>query len=391
MLNLAQVSQQIAHMAAESQLASEDLSKRLETAVQQLHLEAGRLPAFIEKLLASKTSWLLAGIREPLKQSYALPPRPQKVTVVAADGSQIAPSHHEIVPAFLLNIATIVLHYGTGERALLRSTPTVFYRDEDLYMDFGGQRVQVTGEILGMRRTLMELQGLLQQSILSQESGHQTCAMVDGSLILWHLEGKPPAYQKSTLADYLSYLEQARQRRIPVMGYISRPRSRDVLNALRVGLCPETVANCDRCPYTDLPRLPCAEIEGLSDRRIFEDFLRPGERTAVFDSASRILESYGDHRICFCYIHVGTEIARMEIPQWVANDPDLLALAHTVAYDQACKGGGYPIALAEAHQHAVVRGPDRELFYEMVATVLRRRGTRVALSPKNLHKQRMTV
>jgi hypothetical protein len=79
------------------------------------------------------------------------------------------------------------------------------------------------------------------------------------------------------------------------------------------------------------------------------------------------------------------------MPQWVANDPELSAFAHTVAYDQALKGGGYPIALAEAHQQAVVRGADRELFYEMVGTVLQRRGTRVALSPKNLHKRRMTV
>ena len=50
---------------------------------------------------------------------------------------------------------------------------------------------------------------------------------------------------------------------IPVAGYISRPRSRDVVNALRVGLCPETAPNCDRCPYKDLPKLPCAEIEGI--------------------------------------------------------------------------------------------------------------------------------
>ena len=114
MLNLAKVSQQIAHMAAESQLASEDMGKRLEKALQQLRLESGRLADFLEKLMASKTSWLLAGIHEPLAQAYALPSRPQTVTVVASDGSQIAPSHHEIVPAFLLNIATIVLHYGTA-------------------------------------------------------------------------------------------------------------------------------------------------------------------------------------------------------------------------------------------------------------------------------------
>jgi hypothetical protein len=52
---------------------------------------------------------------------------------------------------------------------------------------------------------------------------------------------------------------------------------------------------------------------------------------------------------------------------------------------------GYPIALAEAHQHAVVRGAERELFYEMVTAVLLRRGMRATISPKNLGKRRMTV
>ena len=62
----------------------------------------------------SKTSWLVAAIHEPLNRTYGLPPRPETVTVVAADGSQIMPSHHEVVPAFLLNIATVVLNYGSG-------------------------------------------------------------------------------------------------------------------------------------------------------------------------------------------------------------------------------------------------------------------------------------
>ena len=47
MLNLAKVSQQIAHMAAESQRASEHMGKRLEKALQQLRLESGRLANFL--------------------------------------------------------------------------------------------------------------------------------------------------------------------------------------------------------------------------------------------------------------------------------------------------------------------------------------------------------
>lgn len=391
MLDLAQVQQQIGAMAREQQRMSEDRLQRLDLAVAQAALESGRLTDFLRKLRASKTSWLLAGISEALQATYPLPPRPEALTVVATDGSQITPSHHEVIPSFLLNISTVVLHYGTGERAVLRSAPTLFYRDEDLYTDYGGQRVQVTGDLLGMRRTLMECQTLMQQASQAQDTGHCTCALSDGSLILWHLEGKPQDYKQENLAQYLASLEQARQRQIPVAGYISRPRSRDVINALRVGLCPEPVAHCERCPYTDLPQLPCATIEGLSDRQLFQRLLKPGERTALFRSASRVLDEYGPHRIAFFYLHVGAEVVRLEVPQWVATTPALLDLMHAVAYDQAQKGMGYPVALAEAHQHAVVRGAERDLFYEMVTAVMLRRGMRAAMSQKNLGKRRMTV
>jgi hypothetical protein len=391
MLDLARVSQQITRMASQTQLTSEDLLKRLDLALGRLSLESARLDDFMEKLAVSKTSWLVAGIHESLERTCDLPPRPQAVTVVASDGSQIVPSHHEVVPAYLLNIATVVLHYGTGERAEFSSTPTLFYREEDLYTDYGGQRVQVAGEILGMRRTVMEFQSLMQQATTAQQSGHRTCALSDGSLILWQLEGKPQDYQQQSLEQYLACMETARQQSIPLIGYISRPRSRDVLNALRVGLCPEDVPNCDRCPYRHLPKLPCADIEGLSDRSLFAQLLQPGERTPVFASRSRILDAYGLHRIGFFYLNVGSEIARIELPQWVATEPTLLDLVHTVAYDQAQKGSGYPVALAEAHQHVVVRGAERELFYEMVTAVLVRRGVHTSMSPKNLHKRRMTV
>src|SRR5215471_2634662 len=175
MLDLTKVNQQIGRMAVEQQLVSDDMLKRLDIALGQLALESGRLPAFMRKLQASKTSWLLAGVRESLEKAYPLPPRPLAITVVASDGSQIVPSHHEVIPAFLLNVSTIVLHYGTGERAELTSTPTLFYRDEDLYMDYGGQRVQVAGDLLGMRRTLMEFQALLRQDACTGEWPSHLC------------------------------------------------------------------------------------------------------------------------------------------------------------------------------------------------------------------------
>jgi hypothetical protein len=64
-----------------------------------------------------------------------------------------------------------------------------------------------------------------------------------------------------------------------------------------------------------------------------------------------------------------------------------MSFAHAVAYDQAQRGRGYPVALAEAHEAAVVRGADREAFYALVARRLAADGHRVAMSRKQVRKR----
>ncbi len=36
--------------------------------------------------------------------------------------------------------------------------------------------------------------------------------------------------------------------------------------------------------------------------------------------------------------------------------------------DQIRKGSGYPVSLSEAHEQAVVRASDRELFYDLLGS-----------------------
>ena len=67
---------------------------------------------------------------------------------------------------------------------------------------------------------------------------------------------------------------------------------------------------------------------------------------------------------------MGDETARIEIPQWVAENEGLLNLTHALVYDQCRRGGGYPAALSEAHEQAVVTGADRENFWELVESSL---------------------
>ena len=63
---------------------------------------------------------------------------------------------------------------------------------------------------------------------------------------------------------------------------------------------------------------------------------------------------------------IKNEIARIEIPQWVAQDETQLNLTHTLVLDQCQRGQGYPVVLGEAHEKAVITGADRENFWQMV-------------------------
>jgi NurA-like 5'-3' nuclease len=111
-------------------------------------------------------------------------------------------------------------------------------------------------------------------------------------------------------------------------------------------------------------------VAGVRDRELFSNILSRGERSAVFISPSKIQKRYGGHRVYFFYLKVDDEVARVEIPQWVATDENLLNLAHALVLDQCQRGQGYPVALSEAHEKAVVTGVDREEFWQLVESFL---------------------
>ena len=405
MLDLAALKRQINRMTSEQKKQKKDFSERVGRAFEELARWKEDWRALADKVARSRTSWLVANISEPLGACYAPPERPKQLTVVAADGSQIYPDRHEISPCYLVNISRIAFHYGTLEKPTMTSRPKLFYRDEDLYPMWGGRRGSANTEIVSAQRDAMELEALADLGQEAKNGGKTTVALSDGTLILWRLEGKPADFRDAALKDLLAMFERFRVQGTPLAGYISQPGSRDVVNALQVGLCPSDPADCDRCPFAEkedelfppdstgatAEELPCVVLDGVTDRMLFDRILKPGERSGVFGSSSKILNEYGAHRTRFFYVNVGYETARVEIPAWVATDEALLGLVHTCVVDQAKKGDGYPIALAEAHEQAVVRGPDRELFYKLLEDTFVRNEIQARVSRKSFRKRAIAV
>ena len=323
---------------------------------------------------------------EPLDTHIDLPIPPAVHTVIATDGSQIAPNHHEIAYCYLLNVGRVVLHYGQNRHPLLDSLPEVFYRFEDLYIS--RQWGIRTEEWMGYRRTASEAIVLAELACATQRQVPML-AMVDGSLIYWFLEQLPVEARDRILPPILEAWSQLEDCGIPLMGYLSASRSGEALNFLRLQACPHTDPDCmTYCP-NQLEKTPCQVLDPLKDTALWTLQLQPGQRSALWRSSARILDLYGgSHAIYFCYVHVGTEIARIEVPAWVAEDSALLDQALGLMLAQVQKGYGYPVALAEAHNQAVVRGGDRARFFALLEQQMIKAGLRnVGTSYKEARKR----
>lgn len=323
---------------------------------------------------------------EPLDTCFEVNVPPEVQTVMATDGSQIAPSHHEIAYCYLINVGRVLLHYGQNRQPLLDSLPEVFYRPEELYVS--RQWGIRTEEWMGYVRTvseavmLAELGSMLLATTVPEKSASHipNLAMVDGSLIYWFLEQLPTPARDRLLPPILNAWNQLQEAGIPIVGYLSSSRSGEALNFLRLQSCPYPEPNCAKICNNNADEAPCQVFNPLRDTTFWGVFLQPGQRSCLWQSSARILEHYGSQKIYFCYLHVGHEIARIDFPAWVAENSTLLDNALSLTISQVQKGYGYPVVLAEAHNQAVVRGGDRARFFalleqEMIKAGLKNVGT----------------
>jgi hypothetical protein len=328
---------------------------------------------------------------EPIATVVDIEPFSRSHSVFSTDGSQIAPSHHEIAYCYLINIGRIMLHYGQNLHPLLDTLPEIYYKSEDLYASRKwGIR---TEEWMSYRRTVAEAEVLAQMacSWVNPPGAHldiPNLAMTDGSLIYWFLETLAVEAREAILNPILDSWQQLQQTNIPLIGYISASRSMEAISFLRFPACTYEQPNCiSFCGEVDNP--PCQKIQPLKDVTLWHHILQPGQRSAIFRSNSRILDFYSEQQhIYFCYLHVGTEIARIEFPEWVANNTNLLTQALGITLTQVDKGFGYPVALAEAHNLAVVKGSDRSRFFALLEEQMIKAGLRnVATSYKEARKR----
>ena len=367
MIDFARLTEQLGAFSAYQRDEAGRHAARLHDACGALDECAACWEALVERVEAAQGGPLRAVPRAVPTARYGAPPRPPTVTVVATDGSQIFPDRHTDPSCYLLNVGRVALHYGTHEPPLMAAEPFFRYRRAEL--DALGEddpaAPDATAEVVAAMRDELELDWLHRTAAEHRRSGRPLVALADGTLIRWMLRGmKDRAAGERFVQRYVAILDRFRDDGLPLASYISRPGSSEVVNLLRF--------------HRGEPdwEIEPGSLSGLLDRHLFERTLAVGERSALFASRSGVMKAYGDHRIVAFYVRLPGEVGRVEMPAWAADAEGgaWVELVHAVVLDQAAKGGGYPIILQEAHERAVVRAQEREMFHRLLAQRLRRDG-----------------
>lgn len=335
---------------------------------------------FLQKIDASRIACNLVTWQAQLADIFDIKNTYQHYAVLAVDGSQIYPDHHVAgVDCFLINTGGCFLSYSDASSVKFFSQPTLYVPDQlpDELASVGFSTDLV--DLLREEHEFIVMVGKTQEFI--GDSQVPFMVLCDGNLLFWHLESKPAAIKELFMQRYLAPLHSLYTQKVLYAGYLSSTKSRDICQLLEIGL----EGNHEYAPLR-------ATLAHMTDADIMADILKPTQRTTIFYSNAAIVEMYPTHlKPCFFYLHVGSEIVRIEIPFWIARHEELVDRIAALCLDQCSKGRGYPVALAEAHAQAVVKSPDRDFFYHLIGKLAIEQNQRVGLSPKSLKKRSMNI
>lgn len=410
MLDFTQVVRELGKTIFENKKLYSLMKDRFQIALENLDELDSNWEGFQQRLkkdLNERSSfWHIPISKFKITEKYPLPNSIENYTVAAVDGSQIYPDRHEVTPCYLINLGIICLTYGGNPKAEMKSEALLFAKENEIFPRINGRKVQVNSALADFNRDILEREKLAEICLIN--SGNKNLfGLIDGTLIPWVLGTEIPGrftpedlkegdFKRNILERYSNVYTQLYEAKIPFASYISSSRSNEITNFLRLNLCDQNQIDCKNCkPRLEKKEIACEKINGISDSELLENILEEGERTQVFLSTSEVLtaridgeELFPSHlRIGFFFLKVQNEIARIEIPIWLTDFPEMLDFVHSQIYLQSQKGLGFPISIAEAHNFAVVSNREREKFYRLFEDTFTKEKFSVKLSNKQLNKR----
>jgi hypothetical protein len=306
---------------------------------------------------------------EPLDAAIPTPDLPDRATIIATDGSQILPDRHAPFLYYLVNIGGIVYHHGDGRAPEPFTVPDLVYPETDADLE----RFTSAGAV-NIERDMMEIETLARETVAYRHEAHPLLALLDQRLLYWPIGSAGVAVNRA-VTQWNESMENMHAAGALLCGYIDRPETIAVLTLLRA---LEGLGDPD-FDWKLLGRRQAAG--GLADRQLFARLLAPGERSAIFTFVSDPNDSFAGydpaHEVSFFYLNPGGgagQIARIDLPHWVADNPAAVDAVHALIVDQCRLIGDYPYVLARADEMAVVGRRDAAELNTMLEIIMQRYG-----------------
>ena len=298
---------------------------------------------------------------------------------VATDGSEIPIDFDFPLYYYVINIGKVVIKYGKDSYFFSDSVPKIFYKEEDLFSRIGKENLIVKGELLESKMLLQESIALSDILESVKDDKLPKVSLIDGTLIQWEVKGRNEDFKQEFIDKFERLFEKSKKLNIPLAGYISGSHSKEIVGMVKL-----------QCISENLDERDIKKFDILQDVDIFGRLLKKGERSVLFRSNAPIL-TYYKAPVYFFYLNVGKEIARVEIPQFVMQNNEKMELLQKLLLSQAEKGMGYPVALKEAHEQAVIHNGEKSSLREIFIELLNKEGVNSRINYKSLFKQTRNI
>jgi hypothetical protein len=305
----------------------------------------------------------------PLDAQIDPPAPPAPATIIATDGSQIVPDRHAAFLYYLINVGVFVYRHGTADTPQPFTVPDIQYLEEG---QFEEDFILSSGQV-SIKRDLAEIGTLARTTWAEKETAvFPILSILDQRLLYWPI-GSTGAAAQATVEKWCRAMTDIRRCGALLAGYIDRPGKSAVVTLLQA-LTADPDFNWKALGKSGFN-------QGVTDTYLFSQLLQPGQRSCVFLDVSPANERFAEidshNQVCFFYLNPGSTgkaIARIDIPLWVAEQPDAVAQVHALIYDQCQILGDYPYALARADEMAVVGKRDQADLEAMIELHMGREG-----------------
>ncbi len=292
------------------------------------------------------------------------------VAVGAVDGSQIYPDKNYEIPIAVLQASRIFNRHTDGEDYKQDIEATIITPDE-----FAEASVYSFGEeYINARRFSIECDNLIR--LMKEHKKIYT--LLDGTLIVPHINFLNQNIREIYIKAIMRLLETSENTGNPIISYTDNATPSDITLMMHFFF-----------------RLKKSK---LSDTRLFPLLLWGwGERTATFlcdrddrrsDDSKSVLDNYGrfKNQITFFYIKVSNGcLARVEFPSWIYEKGLTDKIADIIRAECIIRGN-YPDILMRAHEAAVIRWNEHDLFYGMFENFCKEHRIKFNNSAKHFHK-----